>query len=90
MVMYATVAVAGAIMIGAITAQNSNVAQTHGFRRSPVGVIVLIAGAVGFVVSGSVCAISNKSLSVFTRVLDRTNKNETCATTQLHEEQYSL
>lgn len=87
--MYATVAIAGAIICGAIPAQNSNVAQTHGFRRSPGGVIVTIARGVGFVVSGIVFAMSNKSLSVSKRVLERTNKNETCAIAQLHEEQYS-
>jgi hypothetical protein len=51
MVLSAISAVTGAIMYWATTAQTSVVAQQHGFRLSTLGVILMIAGAVGFVIS---------------------------------------
>ena len=43
--------VVGAVMYWAITAQNSATVQNHGFRLSTVGVILMIAGVVGFLTS---------------------------------------
>ena len=80
--------VVGAIMYWAITAQNSSVVQNHGFRLSTVGVILMIAGGVGFVVSAAVFAMSRRSPSTPNQTLDRTTKNEAGATTQLHEEKH--
>ena len=88
MVISAIAAVAGAIMYWAITAQNSSVVQNHGFRLSTVGVILMIAGGVGFVVSAAVFAMSRRSPSTPNQTLDRTTKNEAGATTQLHEEKH--
>ena len=88
MVISAIAVVAGAIMYWAITAQNSSVVQNHGFRLSTVGVILMIAGGVGFVVSAAVFAMSRRSPSTPNQTLDRTTKNEAGATTQLHEEKH--
>ena len=88
LVISAIAAVAGAIMYWAITAQNSSVVQNHGFRLSTVGVILMIAGGVGFVVSAAVFAMSRRSPSTPNQTLDRTTKNEAGATTQLHEEKH--
>jgi hypothetical protein len=52
MVLSAIAAAAGAIMYWAITYQGT------GFRLSTVGVILMIAGAFGFVVSAIVFAVS--------------------------------
>jgi hypothetical protein len=52
MVLSAIVAAAGAIMYWAITYQGT------GFRMSTVGIILMIAGAFGFVVSAIVFAVS--------------------------------
>jgi phosphate/sulfate permease len=84
MVMSGLAAVAGAIMYWAITAQNA--AQNSGFRLSTVGVILMIAGAVGFVVSAIVFATSRRSPTTPASAVDRTTKNESGDTTELHEQ----
>jgi hypothetical protein len=48
---------AGAVMYWAVTAQG------HGFRFSTVGVILMIVGAVGFVASTVVFAVSRRQTS---------------------------
>ena len=57
MVLSAIAAVAGAIMYWAITYQGT------GFRLSTVGVILMIAGAVGFVISAIIFASSRRQIS---------------------------
>ena len=79
--------VVGAIMYWAVTAQNSAVVQNHGFRLSTVGVILMIAGAVGFVASLLVFMSSRRSPSTPSRTLDRETKDEAGNTTSLHEQQ---
>lgn len=54
MVISAISAVTGAIMYFAVTAQSNAVVQSHGFSLSTLGVILMIAGAVGFVISACV------------------------------------
>ena len=87
MVVSAISAVAGAIMYWAITAQNSTAVTNHGFRLSTVGVILMIAGAVGFVVSAVVFATSRRSPSTPSRTLDRETTDASGRTTALHEKQ---
>ena len=84
MVISAIAAVAGAIMYWAIAAQNTT--QNSGFRLSTVGVILMIAGGVGFVISLIVFATSRRALSSPTATVDRTTKNEAGGTTELHEQ----
>jgi len=84
MVISAIAAVAGAIMYWAVTAQNA--AQNNGFRLSTVGVILMIAGAVGFVASAIVFATSRRVPSTPGQTIDRSTKNEAGDTTELHEQ----
>lgn len=79
-------AVAGAIMYWAVTAQNSSTVTQHGFRLSTVGVILMVAGAVGFIVSAIVFASSRRSRSAPTQTLDRQVTDSTGRTTALHEQ----
>ena len=71
MVLSAISAVTGAIMYWATTAQSSAVVQQHGFRLSTLGVILMIAGAVGFVISLIVFMASRRSPSTPPRSIDR-------------------
>jgi len=90
MVLSGISAAVGAIMYWAITAPSSNVVQNHGFRLSTVGVILMIAGAVGFVISAIVFAASRRAPSAPSapsRTLDRETVDETGHTTSLHESQ---
>lgn len=87
MVLSAIATVAGAIMYWALTAQSSSTVQNHGFRVSTVGVILMIAGGVGFVVSFIVFTMSKRSPSSPNRTIDRTTKDEVGRTTELHEQQ---
>ena len=87
MVVSAISAVVGAIMYWALTAQSSVVAQNHGFRTSTVGIILMIAGAAGFVVSLIVFTASRRAPAGPTRTLDREVVDESGYATSLHEEQ---
>ncbi len=86
MVLSGLSAVVGAIMYWAVTAQSSNVVQNHGFRLSTVGVILMIAGAVGFVVSLTVFLSSRRAPSLPTRTTDREVVDDTGHRTLFHEE----
>jgi uncharacterized membrane protein YciS (DUF1049 family) len=80
-------AAVGAIMYWAVTAQSSSVVQNHGFRLSTVGVILMIAGAIGFVISTCVFIASRRSLATPTRTLDRETVDQAGRTTEVHERQ---
>lgn len=80
-------AVVGAIMYFAVTAQSSNVVQNHGFRLSTVGVILMIAGAVGFVVSAIIFATSRRAVKPSPHIVDRETTDSSGNTSVLHEEQ---
>ena len=84
MVMSAIAAVAGAIMYWALTAQN--VVHNSGFRIATVGVILMVAGGVGFVASSLVFIMSRRTLTAPTSTVERTTKNEAGDTTELHEQ----
>ncbi|NNN09045.1 MAG: hypothetical protein HKL85_07630 [Acidimicrobiaceae bacterium] len=84
MVMSAIAAVAGAIMYWALIAQN--VVHNSGFRIATVGVILMVAGGVGFVASSLVFIMSRHTLTAPTSTVERTTKNEAGDTTELHEQ----
>jgi uncharacterized membrane protein YciS (DUF1049 family) len=87
MVLSAVSAVTGAIMYWATTAQTSVVAQQHGFRLSTLGVILMIAGAVGFLISLAVFASSRRSPSTPEHSLDREVVDSSGNRTVVHERQ---
>jgi phosphate/sulfate permease len=80
MVLSVIAAAAGAIMYWAITYSG------QGFRIGTVGIILMIAGAFGFVVSAIVFAVSRKSVSSKKRSLDRQVVDTQGHTSSLHEE----
>jgi phosphate/sulfate permease len=86
MVLSAISTVAGAIMYWGVTAQSSNVVQNHGFRLSTLGVILMIAGVVGFVISLGVFITSRRSPSAPSRTVDREVVDSSGNRTQLHEQ----
>jgi hypothetical protein len=88
MVLSGIAVVVGAIMYFAVTAQNSSVVQNHGFRLSTVGVILMIAGGVGFLISVGVFAASRRAPSTPPRTYDRETVDEAGRSTVLHEEQH--
>ncbi len=80
MVLSAIAAVAGAIMYWAITYQGT------GFRLSTVGIILMIAGAFGFVVSAIVFAISRGPERSTRHSLDRQVVDTSGNTSSVHED----
>lgn len=85
MVLSAISLVTGAIMYFAVTAQSSSVVQNHGFRLSTVGVILMIAGAIGFIISALVFAASRRRPSSPTQTLDREVSDSNGHNTIVHE-----
>jgi phosphate/sulfate permease len=77
----------GAIMYWAVTAQSSNVVANHGFRLSTVGVILMIAGVIGFVISTCVFIASRRSIAAPNRTITRETVDEAGRTTMLRENQ---
>ncbi len=71
MVLSAISAVAGAIMYWGVTAQSSSAVQQHGFRLSTLGIILMVAGAIGFVISLVVFAISRQTPAAPSRTVER-------------------
>jgi phosphate/sulfate permease len=86
MVLSGIAVVVGAILYWAVTAQNSNVVANHGFRLSTVGVILLIAGGIGFVISAIVFAASRRAPSIPPRTYDRETVDQAGRRTEMHEE----
>jgi TRAP-type C4-dicarboxylate transport system permease small subunit len=87
MVLSAISTVAGAIMYWAVTVQSSTVVQSHGLKLSTVGVILMIAGALGFIVSLAVFTSSRRSPPAPARTFDREVVDSSGHRTVLHEEQ---
>jgi hypothetical protein len=65
----ASAAAAGTIMYGAVTY------QVHGFRLSTVGLILMIAGAAGFVVSTIVSAVTRREVGTTRHSMSRGTTN---------------
>jgi hypothetical protein len=80
MVLSAIASAAGAMMYWAVTYQGT------GFRLSTVGLILMIAGAAGFVVSSIIFGISRKSVSAGHHTMDREVVDTRGQTSSLHEE----
>ena len=80
---FSTISLAvGAVLYWAITST-----QGHGFRLSTVGVILMVVGAVGLVVSGIVFATSRRPAgSSRHHTYDREATNAQGQTTVMHEE----
>ncbi|MEI6700494.1 MAG: hypothetical protein WCL38_01910 [Actinomycetota bacterium] len=83
MVLSAIAAVVGAIMYWGVATQTYT--QNHGIRVSTIGVILMVAGGVGFLASAIVYATSQRSPSSPNQTLDRSTRDETGATTEVHE-----
>jgi hypothetical protein len=71
---------AGAIMYWAVTSQG------HGFRLSTVGVILMVVGAIGLVVSTIVFATSRRPAGGRNRTFDRQVTDTHGRTAEVHEE----
>jgi hypothetical protein len=80
MVLSAIAAAAGAIMYWAVTYQGT------GFRLSTVGVILMIAGAFGFVVSAIVFGISRGPERTSRHSLNRQVVDASGNTSSVHED----
>jgi uncharacterized membrane protein YciS (DUF1049 family) len=80
MALSAIAVAAGAIMYWAVTYQGT------GFRLSTVGIILMIAGAFGFVVSSIIFAMSRRQVSSCTHSLDRQVTDSQGRSSSLHEE----
>jgi len=80
MVLSAIAAAAGAIMYWAITYQGT------GFRFSTVGVILMIAGAFGFVVSAIIFTVSRGPGRTSRHSLDRQVVDTSGNTSSVHED----
>ena len=80
MALSAIAAAAGAIMYWAVTYQG------HGFRLSTVGLILMIAGAAGFVVSTIIFAISRREVGTGRRSMSRETTDSEGRSTSVHEE----
>ena len=78
---FSTIAFAvGAVMYWAVTAQG------HGFRYSTVGVILMVVGAVGLVVSSVVFAMSRRPTGGAHHTYDREVIDPQGRTAAVHEE----
>jgi hypothetical protein len=80
MVLSAIAAAAGAIMYWAVTYQGT------GFRLSTVGLILMIAGAAGFIVSSIIFGISRRSVGAGSHTMDRQVVDPQGRSSSLHEE----
>jgi hypothetical protein len=85
MVLSAISMVAGAVMYWAVAASTSSAALSHGFRLSTIGVILMIAGAVGFCASAIVFAVSRRTPSPRLYSTDRVTVGPSGTTTEVHE-----
>jgi uncharacterized membrane protein YciS (DUF1049 family) len=71
---------AGAVMYWAVTSQG------HGFRLSTVGVILMVVGAVGLVISTVIFATSRRQVGGRNRTFDRQVTDPEGRTAAVHEE----
>ena len=71
---------AGAVMYWAVTSQG------HGFRLSTVGVILMVVGAVGLVISTVIFAMSRRPAGSRDRTYDKQVTDTAGRTAEVHEE----
>jgi len=74
---------AGAVMYWAVTSQG------HGFRLSTVGVILMVVGAVGLVISTVIFAMARRPTGTQNRTFDREVTDPQGRTAAVHEELHS-
>ncbi|MGA2123373.1 MAG: hypothetical protein ABSG58_02990 [Acidimicrobiales bacterium] len=86
MVVSAMSTVTGAILYWGFTAQSSVAAQNHGIRLSTIGIILMIAGIAGFLISTAVFAASRRRPSGPTQSVDREVVDSSGHKTLYHEE----
>jgi hypothetical protein len=72
---------AGAVMYWAVTTT-----QGHGFRLSTVGVILMIVGAAGLIISTVIFATSRRQSGSRNRTYDRQVTDTAGRTAEVHEE----
>jgi uncharacterized membrane protein YciS (DUF1049 family) len=78
---FSTISIAaGAVMYWAVTSQG------HGFRLSTVGVILMIVGAVGLVISTVIFAMSRRPAASRNRTYDKQVTDTAGRTAEVHEE----
>jgi hypothetical protein len=78
---FSTIAIAaGAVMYWAVTS------QAHGFRLSTVGVILMVVGAVGLVMSTVIYALARRPAGSGNRSFDRQVTDTAGRTAAIHEE----
>jgi uncharacterized membrane protein YciS (DUF1049 family) len=78
---FSTIAIAaGAVMYWAVTTQG------HGFRLSTVGVILMVVGAVGLVISTVIFAMARQPAGRRNRTFDRSVTDTAGRTAEVHEE----
>jgi hypothetical protein len=71
---------AGAVMYWAVTSQG------HGFRLSTVGVILMVVGAVGLVISTVIFATSRRQVAGGSHTYDKQVTDTAGRTAAVHEE----
>ncbi len=86
MVVSAMSTVTGAILYWGFTAQSAVAAQNHGVRLSTIGIILMIAGIAGFLISTAVFAASRRRPSDPAQSVDREVVDSTGRKTVFHEE----
>ena len=78
---FSTISIAaGAVMYWAVTTQG------HGFRLSTVGVILMVVGVVGLVVSATIFGTSRRTTSPRPHTYDREVTDAQGRTAAVHEE----
>jgi hypothetical protein len=81
---FSTISIAaGAIMYWAVTSHGT------GFRLSTVGVILMVVGGVGFVVSAVIFGMTRRPAGSGHRTLDRSVTDKEGRTAEVHEEVHS-
>jgi hypothetical protein len=79
---FSTISIAaGAVMYWAITTT-----QGHGFRLSTVGIILMVVGGIGLVVSSFIFASSRRPAVAGNRTMDRSVTDTQGRTAEVHEE----
>jgi len=79
---FSTIAIAvGAVMYWAVTTT-----QTHGFRLSTVGVILMIVGAIGLAVSATIFGTSRRTTGGRGHTYDREVTDSQGGVAAVHEE----
>jgi hypothetical protein len=71
---------AGAVMYWAVTSQG------HGFRLSTVGVILMVVGAIGLVISTVIFAMDRRPAGSGNRTYDKQVTDSAGRTAEVHEE----